>query len=631
MRIRILSVVLAAALLPVPHVSVWSQAGNSETSRAIRSQTQLVLVSVTVRDSKGTPVRDLRADDFTLTDEGRVQKVSFFTSPASTEVERRGLTEPLPANTFTNRPRVNNASSTRVSVILFDALNTPLPEQPRALEQLVSVVRQLQPGDRVALYALGNNLRILHEFTSDAESLVNAFKNYSGETAARRDDKQALIATGYGPLDVFVNEVDSRAKEASTMYRTRTTLSALEAIARRMAGISGRKNLIWLTGAFPLQIGAASDDDILSEGERLAIMDKQSEGTAPRPIVTPHSQTRERRDMTKEIEQLAQVMNQNDVAVFPVDTRGLVVAPLPELGMEIGTPTGGGGGGGVKGGSGGSSRQGSQGGQGGQSGQGGQNNSNTQLGSAGSPRPTGPGLAVGGKGVPPNPAMFDLRNSQAAMAEVAVATGGKAFYNTNAIGRSIRTVLDEPAESYLLGFTPDHNKWDDKFHRLSVKVGRSGLRVQHRRGYVAAAEKRDAKKIRDQALRDGIASPLDATAIGITVQLTARGKSEAEATVMLDTKSLSLLLEGDRYAGAVGLAYVQMDSQGRVVGQMQQTVKLHLKPDDYQKILEGDLTVVKRVPLAVGATLLRIVALDETTGGMGSVSIPVKTSVGAGN
>src|SRR5215813_3187360 len=42
---------------------------------SIKTGTQIVLVNVQVRDSKGNFVRELKQDDFTITEDGKVQKV----------------------------------------------------------------------------------------------------------------------------------------------------------------------------------------------------------------------------------------------------------------------------------------------------------------------------------------------------------------------------------------------------------------------------------------------------------------------------------------------------------------------------------------------------------------------------
>jgi len=65
------------------------------------------------------------------------------------------------------------------------------------------------------------------------------------------------------------------------------------------------------------------------------------------------------------------------------------------------------------------------------------------------------------------------------MKELASATGGQAFTNTNDLARVMRAAADDSEASYTLGFYPHDIRWDNKYHVLKVSVGnsRNGLRI----------------------------------------------------------------------------------------------------------------------------------------------------------
>jgi hypothetical protein len=86
------------------------------------------------------------------------------------------------------------------------------------------------------------------------------------------------------------------------------TLATLEAIAQHLSSVPGRKNLIWLSGGFPLTIGM---DEIPEIGS-----------------------TREQRTFTQEMDAAVRALNNSGVAIYPVDARGLM--PLP--GFDASTP-----------------------------------------------------------------------------------------------------------------------------------------------------------------------------------------------------------------------------------------------------------------------------------------------------
>jgi VWFA-related protein len=71
------------------------------------------------------------------------------------------------------------------------------------------------------------------------------------------------------------------------------------------------------------------------------------------------------------------------------------------------------------------------------------------------------------------------------MAELADATGGTYFHNSNDLSGGFRKLTLAPEYLYLLEFTPQDVKQDGSYHRLKVKLAQDGLKLQARRGYFA--------------------------------------------------------------------------------------------------------------------------------------------------
>jgi VWFA-related protein len=64
-------------------------------------------------------------------------------------------------------------------------------------------------------------------------------------------------------------------------------------------------------------------------------------------------------------------------------------------------------------------------------------------------------------------------------------TGGREIINTNGFDQGLERVLADSSAYYLLGYTPARPEDDGKFHKISVKVKRSGVDVLARKGYWA--------------------------------------------------------------------------------------------------------------------------------------------------
>jgi VWFA-related protein len=269
---------------------------------------RLVNVSVVIRDKHGHPITDLSRKDFTIYDGGRKQTIAFFRLPGV------GPAASLPSaaqpDVYSNAGQAA-VRSRGLTIILLDGLNTPFLDQEYARTQVIRFLKQIQPGDRVALYALGTKLSIIHDFTSSTATLLAALNRYQSglnstmqkgtdlqqvtvptSTAGPAGAASSAIAAEVAQLNVSIQQATEVTQAFARNNRQVMTLEALNRIARHVADVPGRKNLIWVVGDLPYCL-CQNDKELDPDFYYKAIL-----GT----------------------EQLLSSVN---VAVYPVDARGL--------------------------------------------------------------------------------------------------------------------------------------------------------------------------------------------------------------------------------------------------------------------------------------------------------------------
>jgi VWFA-related protein len=79
-------------------------------------------------------------------------------------------------------------------------------------------------------------------------------------------------------------------------------------------------------------------------------------------------------------------------------------------------------------------------------------------------------------------------NTQEALRELAERTGGFLIANTNNLDRVLPQVMEEVDTHYEIAYPPASPLDDGHFHKIEVKLARSGLRVQTRTGYFAVPD-----------------------------------------------------------------------------------------------------------------------------------------------
>src|SRR5208337_5130882 len=89
-----------AAIMAVPAILPAQETTAEIPSATIRASTRLVLVDVVVTDKKGQPITGLKAEDFTVEENGKKQKIATFSPPGADQK----APQPLPPGLLTNRP-----------------------------------------------------------------------------------------------------------------------------------------------------------------------------------------------------------------------------------------------------------------------------------------------------------------------------------------------------------------------------------------------------------------------------------------------------------------------------------------------------------------------------------------------
>ena len=246
---RILACLILSAALASP-----------QEAPVFRIGTRLVELQVVVTGKDGKPVAGLTEDDFTVLENGKEQKLAFF-STAADPAPAAG--EALPPGVFSNRPEYAPAPPRNVTVILLDWLNTDVRDQLYAKAEVAKYLKDMNPRDQVALYELGGAISIAHDFTDDPAALAKRVEKMRANwPPANLGEEQTLKTLAELVEDLLSvradgtkSEVlDSRSEAAnfSKEIRVTNTLRQFELLAQRMAGIQGRKNLVWVSGGIPL-------------------------------------------------------------------------------------------------------------------------------------------------------------------------------------------------------------------------------------------------------------------------------------------------------------------------------------------------------------------------------------------
>jgi VWFA-related protein len=273
-----------------------------QSDTVLRANTRLVVTDVVATDNSGKPITDLKAQDFKVLENGRPQQVSNFSfhQPAA---QAAGRTIQLPPDVVTNMPAYKASS---MNVILFDSANGDASEHAYARDELLKFLSTAEIHEPLAIFALHTDLKLLHDFTTDGKALHAAMAAYKPPATFQAGDSAESRASAFSSSGNF----------HTSQRNIETTLNQLNALAKVLIGYPGRKNLIWLSESFPLDLFPDIATQLHMGGQDLRTANLPS----AKSVMENGMDSKSYAAMVKKVSDA--LMNAH-VAIYPVDAGGL--------------------------------------------------------------------------------------------------------------------------------------------------------------------------------------------------------------------------------------------------------------------------------------------------------------------
>jgi len=294
-------------------------------------EVRVTSVDVVVTDRDGKPVTGLTKDDFELYENGAPQTITNFYA-----VERSATSATATAGKDADDAAGGPSPEQRKRRIVFFIDNESL--EPARRNRFISVLdheiaRLVQPGDEATVIVWNHRVVAMQPFTSDVAALQASLREQSkragnsGLASAKsmlRSHVFKLVEAaketpvlGMGFYNQALDVVTAWAEEVFAAKQR--ILNGLAATISRMAGVEGKKVLVFATGEMPEHTGIETYEWV----EQIF-----------RPVVPniPIGQARidsSSRSLTRDLQKLAREANADGVTMYLIDAAGAL-----KTGME---------------------------------------------------------------------------------------------------------------------------------------------------------------------------------------------------------------------------------------------------------------------------------------------------------
>jgi VWFA-related protein len=403
----------------------------------IKVEVRQVLVPVIVTDKDGHHVTGLTRADFQVFEDGVEQKISGFsvedaelTAPVATpeagtaaEAVARQVAPPAPVHT-------QAAPARRTYLICIDSLHAAFANLVYVRQALTKLFQSERPGDALyAVLALGTSTELVQDTTSDPEKVLQAVESKDFQKlylASQKSSVQTDLVDFRRNLDQIRAACD--AGEPECMRKVQLPSEASQIAAQdRVYGM-----------AFLSQFHSAVKELSRTTGRRTIVLISDGFQLVPGKMAFellvsyfPEFRFSALRTVERmqDLDPILRLAANSNIPIYTIDSRGLYTSPYFDASNSGGSP----------------------------------------------------------KLMPAVLGIMESNASEAGgtLSEIAAATGGTAFHNSNDILIGLKRAFADGREYYMLAYVPGNPNADGKFHAISVRLRDKKLSVKAKRGYWA--------------------------------------------------------------------------------------------------------------------------------------------------
>jgi VWFA-related protein len=547
-------------------------------------EVDVVTVDVEVRDAQGRQVTDLERGDFQVFEDGKHVRLTNFERVVARDAGPAAATAPTPAPAAPppDGPASGEAvpaDTTSWVVVYVDNLRLHNVSRTRALDQMRHRLAEAVPGERVMVVSQDISFNVRLPFSADraavdaALAALETVPTYGA--SADRDRSTAMLTTIAMQKDAMAvgepcnEQVAAPAKSFAEGARADVlrTVSRLLAFTNSLAGLPGRKALLYVSDGIPLQpgeemfqalaemCGGGAGISGAALPDNLPAFDSQTLGSRAYPA---HAAALDaaRYSVANDLRRLTAHANANRVSFYALQASGLAAPADSSVAMD------------------------------------------------------------------PTDRLFQLPSVSAAMENnakeslvyLANETGGRAIIDTNDFTGELDRLRADLATYYSLGYVPDH-QGDAKEHRIEVRVARKGLRLDYRRSY---RDKPALEQLADRtlaALTHGYEdNPLEVKLEMLPAEPLPNGHFRVTARLLVPLFKLATLTREDVYEAKLRVVVAAGGSGGESTGLRQVEVPVRVPRQEALTAFGQSYAYEVRLELGGGEHTLAFAVRDELAG-----------------
>ncbi len=524
----------------------------------VKVKSNLVNIDVIVKDKKGKYISDLKAEDFTVTEDGQPQKIEFFDAPLSrTETRKAGET---PAAAATVPP---TATRNYVALVL-DSQTTDVTNLKPVREGAIKYIReQVTDADAVAILSVTNGLQMLQPFTHDKAKLIASLERLGSPDSKSFEQKD--LAENIASLREVLNNASSapitspaggseaarimiaqtvlqqfiRLRTALSIQQARPVLAAIAAIAEGLRPIPGKKTLVLFSQGFVTP----------------AVLDWQVQSTI---------------DMA----------NRANVTVYIIDSAGLragaptsgsLVPSSPLAGVSAIT------------------------------------NQEQRI------------RAVGGETVFDNARQEGQSREYDILYRISGDTGGRFIKGNNDIGQGLERINQEIQSRYTLAYRSTNQNFDGTFRKVKIEVHRPDAQILSRSGYYAISPEDvvllsppDKKLLAD--FDNAQANPGLPLFVSLSPFRIGNGLYTVPLALEIPPGAVKFDRKGDKQSMQLEVLGILKVTPERTLSRLGGNFDVNLSADDYNKILSNNIFYRQDLQLASGEYTIDVIVKDKQSG-----------------